>query len=96
MFESYVRALAGQVIFAITVVGHGANPSTFTASQWAEVSNVLWAALIPVALRYINKKDPAFGLIAKPILEQAKVATAKTIKKTAKKAPVKKTTKAKA
>jgi hypothetical protein len=95
MLDSYARNLVGQVAAAIVLVGQGASPASFTASQWADVSNVLWTTLIPVALRYINKKDPAFGLIAKPLLEGAKNETAKAIKKTAKKAPVKKTTKGK-
>jgi hypothetical protein len=90
MLESYIRNLAGQVAGAIVIVGHGANPSTFTSSQWVDVSNALWASLIPVIVRYINKKDPAFGMIAKPLLEKAEVATATAIKKTAKKAPAKK------
>lgn len=92
MLDSYIRNLAGQVAAAIVIVGQGASPASFTGSQWADVSNVLWTTLIPVALRYINKKDPAFGLIAAPLLEDAKKATAKAIvKKTAKKAPAKKT-----
>lgn len=91
MIESYGRNLIGQLVTAIAIVGGGASPASFTGSQWAEVSNVLWGALIPVLLRYINKKDPAFGRIAAPLLEDAKKATAKAIvKKTAKKAPAKK------
>jgi len=95
MLDSYARNLVGQIAAAIVLVGQGASPASFTASQWADVSNVLWTTLIPVVLRYINKKDPSFGLIAKPFLEGAKTETAKAIKKTAKKAPVKKTTKGK-
>ena len=95
MLDSYGRNLVGQIAAAIVLVGQGASPASFTASQWADVSNVLWTTLIPVALRYINKKDPSFGLIAKPLLEGAKKETAKAIKKTAKKAPVKKTAKGK-
>ena len=68
MFDSYIRNLVGQIAAAIVLVGQGASPTTFTASQWADVSNVLWTTLIPVALRYINKKDPAFGLIAACLL----------------------------
>lgn len=29
------------------------------------------AAVIPVAIRYFNKKDPAFGLVAKGLLTKA-------------------------
>ena len=90
IIESYGRNLLGQLIAAIAIVGGGASPITFTASQWADVSNVLWASLIPVLLRYINKKDSSFGLIAEPLLNAAKKETAKAIKRTAKKASVKK------
>lgn len=93
MIESYGRNLLGQLITAIAIVGQGASPVSFSASQWADVSNVLWGALIPVALRYINKKDPAFGKIAAPLLEEAKKASATAIKKSAKKVPAKKISK---
>jgi hypothetical protein len=93
MLDSYIRNLAGQIAAAIVLVGQGASPASFTGSQWADVSNVLWTTLIPVALRYINKKDPAFGLIAKPLLEGAKKESAKAIKKTIKKVPAKKISK---
>ena len=93
MLDSYIRNLAGQIAAAIVLVGQGASPASFTGSQWADVSNVLWTTLIPVALRYINKKDPAFGLIAKPLLEGAKKESAKAIKKTVKKVPAKKISK---
>jgi len=89
MLDSYIRNLVGQVAAAIVLVGQGASPTAFTSSQWADVSNVLWTTLIPVALRYINKKDAAFGLIAKPLLETAKRESAKAIKK----APAKKSSK---
>ena len=93
MLDSYIRNLAGQVAAAIVLVGQGTSPASFTNSQWADVSNVLWTTLIPVALRYINKKDPAFGLIAKPLLENAKKESANAIKKTVKKVPAKKISK---
>jgi len=41
------------------------------------------AAVLPVALRYINKQDPAFGKIAEVIASEG-------MKKLTKKAPVKK------
>jgi hypothetical protein len=47
----------------------------------------LVAAVLPVALRYINPKDAAFGIVPKE--EDIKEALAKA---TPKKAPVKKTT----
>jgi len=44
------------------------------------------AAVVPVIIRYFNKKDAAFGLIAKKVLEtaQAEVAKKTTKKKAAK------------
>jgi translation elongation factor EF-Tu-like GTPase len=65
--ESYIRNLAGQVIGAIMIVMQTsglASPIEFGTSEWLLVANALWASLIPVALRWINKKDPAFGAIA--------------------------------
>jgi hypothetical protein len=66
MIESYVRNLVGQIIGAATIVAsttHVAIPS-FGGHEWLLVANSLWASLVPVALRYANKKDPAFGLVA--------------------------------
>lgn len=67
MIESYVRNLAGQVIGAVIIVTQTSGISTpldFSSSEWLLVANALWASLVPVALRYVNKKDPAFGRIA--------------------------------
>jgi hypothetical protein len=67
MIESYVRNLAGQVIGAVMIVTQTSGISTpldFGSSEWLLVANALWASLVPVALRYVNKKDPAFGKVA--------------------------------
>jgi hypothetical protein len=67
MIESYVRNLAGQVIGAVIIVTQTSGISTpldFGSSEWLLVANALWASLVPVALRFVNKKDPAFGRIA--------------------------------
>lgn len=67
MIESYVRNLAGQVIGAVMIVmqtSGAATPLDFGSGEWLLVANALWASLVPVALRYINKKDPAFGRVA--------------------------------
>lgn len=65
--ESYVRNLAGQVIGAVMIVMQTENVATpleFGSGEWLLVANALWASLIPVALRWANKKDPAFGKVA--------------------------------
>ncbi len=89
MIESYVRNLIGQVFGAMVIVSQTSGldmPFGFGQSEWLLVANTLWSSLVPVALRYINKKDPAFGFIAQKAAEEV----SKKISSTAKKAPVKK------
>ena len=65
--ESYARNLVGQVIGAVTIVAQTsgiASPLEFSSAEWMLVANALWASLIPVAIRWANKKDPAFGRVA--------------------------------
>jgi hypothetical protein len=96
--ESYVRNLLGQVIAAVMVVMQAkglATPLDFGSGEWLLVANALWASLIPTALRWANKKDPAFGRIATLVAAEAgkKLASSVTVipaKKAAKKAPAKK------
>lgn len=92
MIESYVRNLAGQVIGAVMIVmqtSGAATPLEFGSSEWLLVANALWASLIPVALRYINKLDPAFGRVASIGLSEltgvlSQVSTKKSVKKKSK------------
>jgi len=88
MIKSYGRHLLGALITAVAIVGNGKSPVSFTADQWVEVLNAVWAAGIPVALRYFNKKDPAFGKIAESVAADTKVALEKKIRSTAKKKAV--------
>ena len=40
----------------------GAGVSTYAATQdWKLALNALWAAAIPVIMRYVNPSDTAFG-----------------------------------
>ena len=68
MLESYARNLLGQIIGGVVVVssttGIG-SPLDFGMSEWLLVANALWASAIPTVLRWVNKKDPAFGPFAK-------------------------------
>lgn len=43
-----------------------------------QLANALWAALLPVAIRYVNPNDPAFGRV--PSAEDV-AAAARTAKK---------------
>jgi hypothetical protein len=74
MIESYLRNLAGQVVGAITIVSQTSgitSPANFGSSEWLLVANAMWASLVPVALRFVNKKDPAFGRVAEVVLAEA-------------------------
>lgn len=65
--ESYLRNLLGQAIGAIVIVGQTAgvaSPIDFGVAEWLLVANALWASAIPTILRWVNKKDPAFGRVA--------------------------------
>ena len=78
MLESYARNLLGQVVAGVVVVSSTtgiSSPLDFGQSEWLLVGNSLWASLIPVVLRYVNKKDPAFG----PFAETATATVTKKI-----------------
>jgi hypothetical protein len=86
--ESYVRNLLGQVIAAVMIVMQTSNlttPLEFGQSEWLLVANALWGSLIPTALRWVNKKDPAFGRLAEVAAKEVskKLATkpVKSVKK---------------
>lgn len=88
MIESYVRNLLGQLVVAITIVSNTSNLSLFNfkGHEWGLVANTLWASLVPVILRFVNKKDPAFGFVAKEATDAvtAKLNSATAPKKAAK------------
>jgi hypothetical protein len=45
----------------------GAAVATYAATNdWSMALNALWAALIPVAMRFLNPGDNAFGKTAAP------------------------------
>ncbi len=92
MIESYLRNLLGQVIGAVTIVSSTSgisNPTNFGQHEWLLVANALWASLVPVALRYVNKKDPAFGNVAAvAAAEVTKKLSTASVKKTVKKKAV--------
>jgi hypothetical protein len=102
MIESYLRNLLGSVLGAITIVMGStgiASPLEFGGAEWLLVANALWASAVPTLLRWVNKKDPAFGLVAKAaaatVTKKLDEAVKDAAKKpaTAKKPAAKKTTK---
>lgn len=66
MIQSYARNLLGQVVAAAAIVSGATHVSVFNfgSHEWSLVANTIWASLVPVILRFVNKKDPAFGWVA--------------------------------
>jgi hypothetical protein len=65
--DSYLRNLLGVVLALVTTTMASAgvaSPLDFGLGEWLTVANGLWAAAVPTLIRYLNKKDPAFGLVA--------------------------------
>lgn len=69
ILESYLRHLGGAVFSAIVGVStvSGLSPVAFGSGEWFGVANALWVAVLPVLVRYFNKKDPAFGKVAEAV-----------------------------
>lgn len=94
MLDSYLRNLLGVALVLITTTMSNAgvsSPLDFGSAEWLTVANGLWAAAIPTLLRYINKQDPSFGLVAEVAAKQvsAKIAkAASAAKKPVAKKPV--------
>jgi hypothetical protein len=89
MIDSYLRNLLGVALALVTTTMASAgvsSPLDFGTAEWLTVANGLWAAAVPTLLRYVNKKDPAFGLVA----EVAAKEVSKKLVAAAKKAPAKK------
>lgn len=89
MLDSYLRNLLGVALalIATTMASAGvSSPVEFGTGEWLAVANGLWAAAVPTLIRYLNKKDPAFGIVA----EAAAKGVSKKLSEAAKKAPAKK------
>lgn len=87
--DSYLRNLlgVGLALVTTTMANAGvASPLDFTTAEWLTVANGLWAAAVPTLIRWVNKKDPAFGLVAQAVA----VSVSSKIKEEAAKAPAKK------
>jgi hypothetical protein len=93
MIESYLRNLLGVVLALVTTTMANAgvaSPLDFTTAEWLTVANGLWAAAVPTLLRYVNKKDPAFGLVATAVASGVTQKLEEAAKAAPKKDPVKK------
>jgi type IV secretory pathway TrbD component len=70
VIDSYLRNLLGSLLGAITIVATSsgiASPVDFGLGEWLLVANALWASAVPTLIRWVNKKDPAFGLVAEAV-----------------------------
>jgi hypothetical protein len=72
MIASYGRSVLSAALAAISIIATQKNisPIDFSLTEWAQVANALWAGVVPVLLRYANKKDAAFGLIAESVTKE--------------------------
>lgn len=72
VIESYGRHLLGAAISAVATISAltGISPLEFNAEEWWTVANAIWVAALPVALRYLNTKDPAYGRVAESIAKE--------------------------
>jgi hypothetical protein len=70
--DSYGRHLLGAVIAAVAAIGAltGKSPVDFASGDWWAVANSVWVAIVPVAMRYFNSKDPAFGKVAESVAKE--------------------------
>ena len=97
MLESYARNLLGVVLALVTATMATAglsSPLDFGTAEWLTVANGLWAAAVPTLLRFINKQDQSFGLVAEVAAKEVSKKLSEAAKKaSAKKATTKKTTK---
>lgn len=97
MIESYLRNLLGQVVGAGVVVSQttGVSLADFSQHEYLLVANALWASLVPVAIRFTKKSDPAFGLVAEVAVAEVTKKVDDAVKKSVKKkaAPAKKSAK---
>lgn len=97
--DSYLRNLLGVVLALVVATMESTgitSPLDFGPGEWLALANGVWAAAIPTLIRYFNKKDPAFGLVAETLakgvtekLETAAKAAPKATPKAAVKAPAK-------
>lgn len=93
LIDSLLRHLLTAALGSLTAVmavEGVVSPTELSASGWVAVVAALWAALVPNAIRYLNKKDPAFGLVAQ-VTAQAVTTKLETVAKEAAKAPAKAT-----
>lgn len=59
VLASYGRAFLATALGAVFAIGK--LPFDFTVADWHNVANTIWIAVIPVAIRYLNPSDKAFG-----------------------------------
>lgn len=64
---SYVRHL-GSIAFGVVIATAeltGRDVVSFTKGDWILVANSFWLAVLPIIKRFVSKKFPDFGIVAK-------------------------------
>jgi hypothetical protein len=60
LWASYGRPLLATILASIFAAGK--LPFEMTSQDWYGVANAVWIAVIPVAIRFLNPNDQAFGI----------------------------------
>ena len=55
VFETWAKWTLGMVVSSIVTIGK--FPLDLTSSDWKQVANSLWIALLPVLIKWLNPKD---------------------------------------
>jgi hypothetical protein len=96
VIDSYLRNLLGSLLGAITIVSTSsgiASPIDYGIGEWLLVANALWASAVPTLIRWVNKKDPAFGLVAQAVAASVTTKLEAAVEEAPKKATPKPTAK---
>lgn len=64
VFETWAQWLVYMTTGAIVTTGK--YPVDLTATDWKHIANVIWAAAIPVLIKWANPKDPLTFIKKKP------------------------------
>jgi hypothetical protein len=88
MLESYGRSFLAACTTAFML--NGGDIFAMDAQSFKTILAAGISAVLPVVLRYFNKKDPAFGMIAEQVAAKGMEKLTAPKKAVAKKAPAKK------
>lgn len=70
-FESLLRHVLGAGLASVSAItATGVSLLDFGLAELLIVLGSMWAAIVPTLVRFFNKKDPAYGLVAEAIAQK--------------------------